>query len=167
MNRNSMFGMYDDAPLARMTSAVASADSAATAAPAAAVPVLTPPAIGDYWPGQGGEYAGLSLTDDGLRACHLILALTDPGDMNHGDAEKFAAGLEVDGHKDFTLANRVDGLVLFRNMATKIGRVALWLKETYASGSGCAWYQGFSHGYQGNYREGGELRARAVRRLPI
>ena len=37
----------------------------------------------------------------------------------------------------------------------------------HASDSGCAWFQGFGYGYQDGYDKGAELRARAVRRLPI
>lgn len=35
-------------------------------------PTLTPPRVGDYWPGQGGYYAGIMR--DGDRQWHLLLA---------------------------------------------------------------------------------------------
>ena len=171
MNRQNMFGMYTASPLARMTAPVAeeaaAQSTASTSAPASAI--LTPPAIGDVWPGQGGIYAGLSLTDDGLHACHLVLADTDR-DLEHNwaDAGAWAAGLDIDGHKDFTLPNRVDGIVLYRHLRD---RFALnewhWLSEQHAQYSGYAWVQSFDFGYQDNGHKDGEYRARAVRRLVI
>lgn len=136
----------------------------------AAMPIVleslnTPPAIGEVWPGQGGRYAGMSLTDDGLHACHLILPDADGGDLNHLSAEEYAAALEADGHKDFTVPNRVDGIVLFRNMKAQIGDVVIWLKEP--SDSGYAWSQNFNDGDQSWDRKYGQLRARPVRRLII
>jgi hypothetical protein len=42
-----------------------------------------------------------------------------------------------------------------------------WSSTQYASGSDCAWRQGFSYGGQYDGHKGIKLRARAVRRLPI
>ena len=137
--------------------------------PGVASTILTPPAVGDDWAGQGGIYAGLSLTDDGLHACHLILADTDR-DLEHNwaDAGAWTAGLDIDGHKDFTLPNRVDGIVLYRRLRD---RFALndwhWLSEQHAQYSDCAWVQYFTSGNQGNFHKSNEYRARAVRRLVI
>ncbi len=59
-------------------------------------PRLTPPAIGEYWPGQGGIYGGLRLYPEGM--CHLIVAAADVGKHAFGDC-----GTEVEG------TNQVDG----------------------------------------------------------
>ncbi|WP_445672661.1 DUF1566 domain-containing protein [Pseudomonas inefficax] len=92
-------------------------------------PKLTPPAIGEYWPGQGGIYGGLRLYPEGM--CHLIFAAADVGKHAFGDhgteveaisqidgrantalliaregkhpAAIAAAGYTADGHSDFYL----------------------------------------------------------------
>ena len=92
-------------------------------------PKLTPPAIGDYWPGQGGIYGGLRLYPEGM--CHVIFATTDVSKHAFGDhgaeveatcqidgrantavllaregkhpAAIAAAGYTADGHSDFYL----------------------------------------------------------------
>ncbi len=56
----------------------------------------SPPAIGEYWPGQGGIYGGLRQYPEGL--CHVIFAAEDAGKHAFGDY-----GEEVDG------TNQVDG----------------------------------------------------------
>ncbi|ORL58113.1 hypothetical protein B7H17_26080 [Pseudomonas putida] len=90
----------------------------------------TPPAIGEYWPGQGGIYGGLRLYPEGM--CHVIFPATDVGKHAFGDygtevegtnqidgrantalliaregkhpAAIAAAGYSADGHNDFYLA---------------------------------------------------------------
>ncbi|WP_256825539.1 DUF1566 domain-containing protein [Pseudomonas juntendi] len=57
---------------------------------------LTPPAIGEYWPGQGGIYGGIRQYHDGLR--HIIFAAQDVGKYAFGDS-----GTEIEG------TNQVDG----------------------------------------------------------
>ena len=44
---------------------------------------LTPPALGEYWPGQGGIYAGVRQYPEGL--CHVIFAATDVGKHAYGE----------------------------------------------------------------------------------
>ncbi|MCO7595011.1 MULTISPECIES: DUF1566 domain-containing protein [Pseudomonas] len=56
----------------------------------------TPPAIGEYWKGQGGIYGGLRLYPEGM--CHVIFAETDVGKHAFGDY-----GAEVEG------TNQIDG----------------------------------------------------------
>ncbi|MBK3444144.1 Lcl C-terminal domain-containing protein [Pseudomonas lactis] len=48
-----------------------------------------PPALGEYWPGQGGIYAGVRQYPEGL--CHVIFAATDVGKHTYGEY-----GTEVD-----------------------------------------------------------------------
>ncbi|AZD84983.1 hypothetical protein C4K14_2149 [Pseudomonas chlororaphis subsp. aureofaciens] len=44
---------------------------------------LTPPAIGEVWPGQGGIYGGLRQYPEGM--CHVIFATEDVGRHAYGD----------------------------------------------------------------------------------
>lgn len=174
MNRSHLFEMYDQkTPLLRTASAAAPApqdassaeEAPASATPAAAAPaVLTPPAIGTYWTGQGGEYAGLSITDDGLRPCYLIVGADDYADLNHADALARAEAFEADGHKDFSLGNCHDGITLRNNVSDKFKKDWYWLKPNHPSSSGCAWCQDFNDGYQHWIHEDNQLRARPVRR---
>ena len=91
---------------------------------------LTPPAIGEIWPAQGGIYGGIRQYPEGL--CHIIFAAEDvPGRHAYGDygvkveavsrtdgrantevlvgregkhpAAIAAAGYTADGHADFYL----------------------------------------------------------------
>lgn len=48
-----------------------------------------PPALGEYWSGQGGIYAGVRQYPEGL--CHVIFAATDVGKHTYGEY-----GTEVD-----------------------------------------------------------------------
>lgn len=61
--------------------------------------ILTPPAFGEYWPGQGGHFGGTMPAMHGLPARHLIFAK---------DAEKQLAfggyGIDMPG-----AASRIDG----------------------------------------------------------
>ena len=137
-----------------------------TSAPAApASSALTPPAIGKPW--QGGLYAGVSLMDDG-RPCHLILANTERTLLlNWAGAQAWADELTVEDHNDWTLPNRHDGLVLFKNLKGEFSENWHWTSEQHAQDSGYAWVQTFYYGYQLSSRKGDEYRARAVRRLVI
>lgn len=44
---------------------------------------LNPPALGEYWPGQDGIYAGVRQYPEGL--CHVIFAATDAGKHAYGE----------------------------------------------------------------------------------
>lgn len=53
----------------------------------------TPPAIGEYWPGQGGIYAGILPAFDGLPARHMIVSAQDaPNRLTWGPYGKEADG---------------------------------------------------------------------------
>ena len=124
---------------------------------------LTPPAIGQIWPGQGGIYGGLRQYPEGL--CHIIFAAEDvPGRHAYGDygnsveatsrtdgrantqvllardgkhpAAIAAAGYSADGHSDFYLAS--------------IGELHhgwQFLPESFATD----WYYGSSTQFSANY----------------
>lgn len=59
-------------------------------------PKLTPPAIGEYWPGQGGIYGGLRFYPEGM--CHLIFAAQDVGKHVYGEyGTEVEANSQIDG----------------------------------------------------------------------
>lgn len=66
-----------------------------------------------------------------------------------------------------SLPTRREQALLYANLKEEFDGRAYWSCEAHESESGWAWYQGFNLGYQSNYTRRYELRARAVRRLPI
>lgn len=61
--------------------------------------ILTPPAFGEYWPGQGGIYCGTMPAMHGLPARHLIFAKGADQKLAYG-----GYGIDVPG-----AASRIDG----------------------------------------------------------
>lgn len=135
--------------------------------PQPAAPVDAIPRIGQVWHGQGGIYAGTVRGDEGQPDYHLILAEPDRERINWKDATEWAAGLDADGHNDFTLPKRREQAILFGNVKDRFADAWYWSCETHASDAGFAWDQDFNGGYQSGGRKGGSCRARAVRRLVI
>jgi len=152
-----------------------------------------PPAIGDYWAGQGGIYAGLVRGRDGASDYHLVLA-TDPKsvftqrsigtygtDVNGATSDHDGAAntqayaeagsdlckeilaLEIDGHTDFYLPSRVEARLLWCNLPEQFEKEWYLTSTQYSSGD--AWGQYFDYGGQGTDDKKFEARARAVRRL--
>lgn len=69
---------------------------------------LTPPAIGEYWPGQGGIYGGLRLYPEGL--CHVIFAAQDVGKHIFGEHGTEVEGLDqIDGRANTAILVNRDG----------------------------------------------------------
>ena len=66
--------------------------------------------------------------------------------------------------REFT---RIEQAMLWANHRDQFENDFYWSNETLHSESGCAWYQKFSNGRQYGFSRNLELRARAVRRLPI
>ncbi|MRR49338.1 MAG: DUF1566 domain-containing protein [Rhodocyclaceae bacterium] len=151
------------------------------------------PAIGEYWPGQGGIYAGKGRGRDGLRDHHLILA-TDPASIfnkrmvgtygidvtgatsdHNGPANTLALaeagselckeiiGLEIEGHKDFYLMSRTDAQLCWANVPEQFEKE--WYLTSTQFSSDTAWLQGFGNGYTYYYGKKYGGRARACRRL--
>ena len=94
---------------------------------------------------------------------HVILLLGQREDINFADAKEWAASIGGD------LPTRIEHLVLYKNHRGEFDQRAYWSNEEdddpeYA---GWAWFQYFGHGSQSNDPTHYELRARAVRRLPI
>lgn len=74
----------------------------------AAAPNLTPPAIGEYWPGQGGIYGGLRLYPEGM--CHVIFAAQDVGKHAYGeDGTEIEAASQIDGRANTAILVNRDG----------------------------------------------------------
>ena len=65
------------------------------------------------------------------------------------------------------LPSRREQSLLFANCKQHFQQEWYWSSEVHASGARYAWFQGFHFGCQGHYRTLSQLRARAVRRLPI
>lgn len=153
------------------------------------------PAVGDYWDGQGGIYAGYIRGENGALGWHVIVP-THPSATN--DSIKWGIyGTSVDGAKSHTdgLANtkalielgadyqaatwaadlEIDGHKDFylpsrRELAlAEINIADLFVKGWYwtstQSSADSAWLQDFVDGYQVNAYKDYAGRARAVRRL--
>ena len=127
----------------------------------------TPPAIGGIWPGQGGIYAGLSRGRDGQADGHLILHVTEaPSKLNLADAQKWAEGIEVEGHTDFHVATNVESALLYANLKDLFDPAGwYWTSTQYAGNEGYAWLQYFGYGYQNGLDKSYAGRVRAVRRF--
>lgn len=124
----------------------------------------TIPRIGDYWPGQGGIYAGLQRGNAGETDYHLIVGpAIDP--CNWKTAKEKTAAVEVDGHRDFCLPLRKEQALQFANVPELFEKEWYWSNEEHASDSTYAWSQYFDSGHQDYYRKRDENRARAIRRI--
>lgn len=73
-----------------------------------AAPKLTPPAIGEYWPGQGGIYAGIRQYAEGL--CHVIFAAQDVGKHAYGEhGTEVEATSRTDGRQNTLVLTVLNG----------------------------------------------------------
>ena len=109
---------------------------------------------------EGEIYVG-AIGDAAGNLQHIILL---PGD---NDEATFEAQLEWAKSIGGDLPNRIEQAMLWANHRDQFKRDWYWSNETHHTESGWAWCQYFLSGYQDYGREGYELRARAVRRLPI
>jgi hypothetical protein len=114
---------------------------------------LPPLAEGEIYVGAIGDTQG--------NVHHVILL---PGDNNDATWE---AQMEWAKSIGGDLPTRIEQAMLWANHRDQFKADWYWSNETHNSESGWAWYQYFSYGHQSYYRKGSELRARAVRRLPI
>lgn len=178
-----------------MLAAIASGSGPASAPkqPAAAASTLTPPAIGEYWTGQGGVYVGIARGFGDQRDAHLVLAI-DPDSKfeerqlgtygvdvkgatsdSDGRANTIAlaeAGselckeileVEIDGHEDFGLMSRQEARLCIANVPEQFEKEWHLTSTQYSAYS--AWLQDFLSGGQYGYDKKFEARARLVRRL--
>ena len=114
---------------------------------------LPPLAEGEIYVGAIGDTAG--------DVHHIILL---PGD---NDDATFEAQMDWAKSIGGDLPTRVEQAMLWANHRDQFQKDWYWSNETHHSDSGYAWYQTFNDGRQSYGRKRGELRARAVRRLPI
>lgn len=152
---------------------------------------LTPPALGEYWPGQGGIYGGIRLYPEGL--CHVIFAATDLGNFAYGEygteveatsrhdgrentailvnrdgshpAADAAYAYTCDGHNDFCLPSIGELNHAWQYIPDSFEKD--WYVSSTQRSADYAFFMAFDDGLQGNYDKVNELRVRPVRRLPI
>jgi len=156
---------------------------------------LAPPAIGQYWQGLGGFYAGLMRGQDGQPDYHLVVSAADAGEVkaitwgSKGESESGAES-EWDGQantsallnsgRSHPAAEYAAGLTIEEHrdfyLPSRRELRLCWVnvpeqfaKEWYwsstQSGPLTAWGQSFGGGSQGSVHKDNELRARAVRRV--
>ena len=109
----------------------------------------------------GELYAGILLGKDNQPDQHIILLPGDQSGLTWAKAKEFAkkAGGELPTRREQSL--------LFANLREEFQRDWYWSGEQHASVAGYAWCQNFSLGTQLTTHKTSQLRARAVRRLPI
>lgn len=150
---------------------------------------LTPPAIGEYWPGQGGIYAGIRQYPEGL--CHVIFAAQDLGKNAYGEhgteveatsrtdgrqntlvltgrngshpAAGAAFGVTCDGHSDFYLPAIAELSHAWANIPEHFEPDWYWSSSQRSADY--AFGMHFADGYQYYYGKHGELRVRPARRF--
>jgi hypothetical protein len=125
----------------------------AAAAIAAAVALALPELA------KGETYVGAIAGPDG-RGHHVILLA--------GDKElAWSAALEWAKSIGGDLPDRVEQALLFAHHKKQFQQRAYWSNTQTAGGSSFAWFQDFDDGSQDYHGKDGELRARAVRRVPL
>jgi hypothetical protein len=114
---------------------------------------LPPLAAEEIYIGAIGDAAG--------NLHHVILLPGDNDDATWEAQMEWAKSIGGD------LPNRIEQAMLWANHRNQFQKDWYWSNETHHSESGWAWYQRFSDGFQHDGYRSNELRARAVRRLPI
>ncbi|RQZ78820.1 DUF1566 domain-containing protein [Burkholderia cepacia] len=111
---------------------------------------------------EGEIYVGIVANTAG-ELHHVILLPGDNDDATWQAQMEWAQSIGGD------LPTRVEMLFLLENHRDQFQPDAYWSNQpdTDPGYSGWAWCQHFDGGGQSSYRQGYELRARAVRRLPI
>lgn len=151
---------------------------------------IVPPAIGEYWVGQGGIYGGRREYPEGL--CYVVFAAEDVGEhtwsktgfdlvtsrtdgrantaalIDHDSpspAAEVAVNYTADGHQDFYLPSIGELHHAWLYIPESFAKEAYWSSSQRSAGY--AFYMGFGDGGQLNNVELNELRVRPVRRLAI
>lgn len=92
---------------------------------------------------------------------HVILLPGDNEDATHEAQLEWAKSIGGD------LPTRIEQAMLLANHSDQFKKDWYWSNEIHDTESGWAWYQDFLYGTQSYDTCDNELRARAVRRLPI
>jgi len=112
-------------------------------------------------PLAGGEIYVGCIGDAAGNLHHVILL---PGD---NDDATWEAQIEWAKSIGGDLPNRIEQAMLWDNHRDQFKKDWYWSNETRCSSPGWAWSQYFDYGSQTRSTRTNELRARAVRRLPI
>ena len=127
----------------------------------------TIPAIGAYWPGQGGIYAGVARGRDGEADYHLILCQEAPTQgFTWQAALDLAKTITADGHSDFIVPTRFESALLYANLQDQFDTDHWYWTSTQCSETR-AWGQCFGNGDQLDGGKGYERRVRFARRLAL
>ncbi|WP_114968516.1 DUF1566 domain-containing protein [Rhodoferax ferrireducens] len=154
----------------------------------------TPPAMGEYWPGQGGRYLCTLPALLGMPARHLIAGDGEAEDLKFGPsidvpgatsqidgaantdalcacseshpAAKWARAYRADGHTDFFLPAKLD-LVMSHICAPQIFKTSSDYWTSTQGSRSSAFVQDFEDGYSGWYSKGSGHRVRAFRVIPL
>ena len=110
-------------------------------------------ADGEIYIGAIGDAAG--------NLHHVILLPGDNDDATHEYQLEWAKSIGGD------LPTRIEQAMLLANHSDQFKKDWYWSNEINDTDSGWAWFQTFTSGNQIFSSRHGELRARAVRRLPI
>ncbi|WP_205168918.1 DUF1566 domain-containing protein [Burkholderia sp. LMG 13014] len=122
----------------------------------------TPTAVSIPQLAEGEIYLGI-ITNTAGEQHHVVLLPGDNDDATWQAQMEWAKSIGGD------LPTRIEMLFLLENHRDEFERDAYWTcqPDTDPGYSGWAWFQHFDGGYQFISRQHYELRARAVRRLPI
>ncbi|MBJ9593205.1 DUF1566 domain-containing protein [Burkholderia seminalis] len=122
----------------------------------------TPTAVSIPQLAEGEIYVGIVTNTAGERH-HVVLLPGDNDDASWQAQMEWAQSIGGD------LPTRVEMLFLLENHRDEFERDAYWTcqPDTDPGYAGWAWFQYFGNGTQSYGRQYDELRARAVRRLPI
>lgn len=110
---------------------------------------------------EGEIYVGAIISADGSKNHHIILLPGESEEAEWTTAIEWAASIGGE------LPDRCESALLFATMKDSFKPEWYWLREQHATYSSIAWCQNFVNGGQNNITKTYELRARAVRRLPI
>ena len=109
---------------------------------------------------EGEIYVG-AIGDAAGNLHHVILLPGDNDDASWQHQKEWAASIGGE------LPTRLEQALLWQNCREHFQKDWYWSGEETASVAGYAWSQYFDDGYQDHDRQDYQLRARAVRRLPI
>ena len=155
----------------------------------------TPPDQGEVWPGQGGHYIGTMPAIGSAPGYHLVASPQrgenlayggrdhdTPGATSQHDgkvntaalladsvphpAAQFAAAVRTDGHTDFYLPSRAE-LLLCWLCAPQLFEKSSYYWSSSQSSRHDAWIQGFEYGSSYWGGKVSEVRAVAVRQIPL
>lgn len=156
--------------------------------------MLTPPAMGEYWPGQGGRFICALPALLGMPARHLIAGEGEAEDLKFGPsvdvpgaksqidgaantaallasdkahpAAKWASEYTADGHTDFFLPARLD-MVMAHLCAPQLFKTSGWYWTSTQDSRNFAFVQDFECGFSSWDDKGNKHRVRAFRVIPL